>query len=320
MLVTIFLLIIGLILLTYGSDRVVYGSAIFARALGVSPFIIGMTIVGIGTSLPEFMVSISAMMENAPEIALGTAIGSNITNLLLIAGTTALIRPLIVESDILKRELPLMLIVTALFGYLLSQQALTRFNGVFLVIIGIISVLIMIKVTAISQRYQCDIYTEEVNKELPRENNLTIALLWVVLGLLILPVSTRMIIDNAIAVARFYDVSEFVIGLTILAIGTSLPEFATTIAAAIKGEKDIALGNIIGSNIFNITLVLGIPAMIAPNQIATHTFMNNFWVMLAASILFMTFCLGRKHKLNRLKGIILLGCFIAWIITLFINK
>ncbi|WP_237386549.1 calcium/sodium antiporter [Xenorhabdus sp. Sc-CR9] len=320
MFLTIVLLITGLILLVYGSDRLVYGAAVFSRSLKIPPFIIGLVIMGIGTSLPELMVSVTAILDGMPDMAVGNAIGSNITNLLLITGAAAFIRPITVKSDILRRELPLMLLITAFAGYLISNSYLSRMDGILLSLSAFFFIALMIKMTALSQYDGVDSYTQERDSELPVEGNKGIALLWVLLGLIILPISTRMVIDNAIVIARIYGISELIIGLTILAVGTSLPELATAIAAAIKGENDMAMGNIIGSNIFNVTLVLGIPAILSPSVISPDAFSRDFWVMMAASVLFTVFCLGRKHRLNRLNGILLLGCFIAYFIVLFISN
>ncbi|WP_258086125.1 calcium/sodium antiporter [Xenorhabdus bovienii] len=320
MFLSIALLITGLILLVYGSDRLVYGAAVFARSLKIPPYIVGLTIMGIGTSLPELMVSITAAQDGLPNMAIGNAIGSNITNLLLITGAASLIRPITVKSDILRRELPLMLLITAFVGYILAGSYLSRLDGIVLLLTALFFIALMIKMTIVSQDDGLDSYTQERDAELPIEGNKGIALLWVVLGLIILPISTRMVIDNAAVVARIYGISELVIGLTILAVGTSLPELATSIAAAIKGENDMAMGNIIGSNVFNITLVLGIPGILSPSVISPQAFSRDFWVMMAASVLFTIFCLGRKHRLNRLNGVLLLGCFIAYFVVLFVSN
>ncbi|WP_434525811.1 calcium/sodium antiporter [Photorhabdus asymbiotica] len=320
MFLTFLLLITGLILLVYGSDRLVYGAAIFARTLGLPPFIIGMTIVGIGTSLPELMVSVTAMLNGQPDMAIGNVIGSNITNLLLITGAAALIRPMAVKSDILRQELPLMLLITAFCGYLISDYYLSRMDGLVLLISAIACILLMIKMATLPRRAETDIYTQEQASELPIEGNKRIALLWILLGLIILPMATRMVIDNATVIARIYGISELIIGLTVLAVGTSLPELATSIAAAFKGEDDIAFGNIISSNIFNISIVLGLPALLSPSAISPEAFHRDFWVMMITSIIFAVFCLGRKQRLNRVKGVLLLSCFIAYFIVLFISN
>ncbi|HED3888434.1 TPA: calcium/sodium antiporter [Morganella morganii] len=317
MLLTSILLLTGLILLVYASDRIVYGAAVFSRALGISPFITGILVAGPGTSLPELLTSAGAVLEGQPDLALGTIIGSNIINLLLIAGLAALIRPLSVQSAVLRRELPLMLAVMALFGLFIWSGGITRVQGGFLVLAGLTSLWLVVKIAAMARRDQYDGFTTEQNHELPQENNLPVALLWLVTGLLIMPVAVRIVIDNASAFTRYAEISGRITGLTILAIGTSLPELCTTIAAAVKGEKDIALGNLIGATLFNTTVVAGIPALLATAPMAADRFMTDFAVMFAAGVLFIFFAAGRNQRLNRLKGIILLSAFTAWLISLF---
>ncbi|PVU04958.1 calcium/sodium antiporter, partial [Yersinia pestis] len=238
MFLAITLLIIGLVLLVYGADRLVYGAAVLSRSFGVPPLIIGMTIVGIGTSLPELIVSVTAALNGQTDMAVGNVLGSNITNLLLIVGGAALIRPLIVRSEILRRELPLMLVVTALCGFLLADNHLSRGDGVILLLAAAAFIVLMLKIARLAHAEGNDILTREQLSELPQDSSTTVALLWLVLAFIILPLSAKMIIDNATVIARVAGVSELVIGLTVIAIGTSLPELATFIAGALKGEND----------------------------------------------------------------------------------
>lgn len=207
MLLTSILLLTGLILLVYASDRIVYGAAVFSRSLGISPFITGILVAGPGTSLPELLTSAGAVLEGQPDLALGTIIGSNITNLLLIAGLAALIRPLSVQSAVLRRELPLMLAVMALFGLFIWSGGITRVQGGFLVLAGLANLWLVVKIAAIARRDQYDGFTTEQNHELPQENNLPVALLWLVAGLLIMPVAVRIVIDNASAFTRYAEIS-----------------------------------------------------------------------------------------------------------------
>lgn len=234
MLLATLLLIVGLILLVYGADRLVYGAAAIARSFGVPPMIIGMTIVGIGTSLPELTVSLTAVMNNQINTAVGTVIGSNIANILLILGSAAILRPLSVRSDILRRELPLMLGVTILCGFVLYDNQLTRVDGVILILAFAAFMWLMLKMARLAMRDGNDPLTDEQMAELPKDTSNTVALLWIALGLIILPLSAKIIVDNSTVIARYFGVSELVIGLTIIAIGTSLPELATSIAGAIK--------------------------------------------------------------------------------------
>ncbi|MBW7981634.1 calcium/sodium antiporter [Enterobacillus tribolii] len=319
MLLATMLLIIGLVLLVYGADRLVYGAAAIARSSGVSPMTIGMTIVGVGTSLPELTVATTAAMNYQPDTAIGTVLGSNIANILLILGCTALIRPLSVRSDILKRELPLMLAATVLCGLVLYDSQLTFLNGVLLLAAFAGFIWLMLKIARqATHETGRDPLTDEQMAELPADTSTTVAVLWMALGLIMLPLAARIVTDNGIVVARYFGVSELAIGLTIIAVGTSLPELATSIAGAIKGEHDMVLGNIIGSNICNILLVLGIPALFFPGgAIDPSAFARDYWVMLGVSIVLCVLCMRRRHSIGHTAGALLVCGFIAYVALLF---
>lgn len=317
MLVAIALLVIGLVLLVYGADRLVFSAAILSRALGIPPLIIGMTVVGIGTSLPELIVSFSAATHGQMDIAVGTAMGSNITNILLIVGGAALLHPLSVHSNLVRRELPLMLLVTLLCGVMLFDNNLSRHDGLALIAIATAYLLFIIKIARKAERENNDSLTREQLAELPRDDaGNTVAFLWLAVALIILPMSTRMVIDNATVIADFFGISELIIGLTVISVGTSLPELATVIAGALKGEDDIAIGNLIGSNIYNIAIVLGVPALIHPGDIDAQAFARDYWVMLGVSALFTLICLQRSRCIGRVAGALLLSGFIAWVALL----
>ena len=319
MFLAIALLIVGLFLLVYGADRLVYGAAVISRSLGVPPLIIGMTIVGIGTSLPELIVSTTAALNGQIDMAVGNVLGSNITNILLILGVAALIHPLAARSEILRRELPLMLAVTVLCGFVLMDGTLSRLDGVLLLTAAAGFILLMLKIARLAQREGSDSLTMEQIAELPQDSSNTVAVLWLVLAFIILPLSSRMVVDNATVIAHYFGLSELVVGLTIIAIGTSLPELATSIAGALKGEDDMAIGNIIGSNIFNTVIVLGVPALLSPGSVDAAAFQRDYWVMLAASVLLSVLCIGRKHRIGHLAGALLLCGFIAYLAVLFFN-
>ena len=229
-----------------------------------SPVVIGMTVVSVGTSLPEIIVSVTASLHGQIDLAVGTAIGSNIVNILLILGA-ALLHPFRVHSDVLRRELPLMLIVSLLAGCVFYDGVLSYSDGISLAL-AVIWLLYSVNIAAAEKQGQ-DSLTREQVAELPREGTLPVALLWLGVALIIMPMATRMVVDNATVLANYFAMSELTIGLTVIAIGTSLPELATAIAGARKGEDDIAIGNIIGSNIFNIAIVMGLPALITPGRL-----------------------------------------------------
>lgn len=319
MLLATALLVIGLVLLVYGADRLVFSAAILCRSLGIPPLIIGMTVVGIGTSLPELIVSFSAAAHGQMDIAVGTAMGSNITNILLILGGAALLHPLTVHSNLVRRELPLMLLVTLLCGFTLFDDRLSRLDGLALIAIAAIYLAFIIKIARRAERDNNDTLTREQLAELPRDDaGNTVAFLWLAVALIMLPMSTRMVIDNATVIADYFGVSELVIGLTIISVGTSLPELATVIAGALKGEDDIAVGNLIGSNIYNIAIVLGIPALIYPGSIDVNAFARDYWVLLGVSALFTLICLQRSRRIGRVAGTLLLCGFIGWVATLYL--
>lgn len=318
MLVATALLIIGLVLLVYGADRLVFSAAILCRALGMPPLIIGMTVVGMGTSLPELIVAFSAASHGQMDIAIGTALGSNITNILLILGGAALLHPLTLQSNLLRRELPLMLLVTLVCGVMLFDHQLSRNDGLALVAIAALWLTFTIKIARRAERDNSDSLTREQVAELPRDDvGNTVAFLWLAVALILLPVSTRMVIDNATVIADYFGVSELVIGLTLISVGTSLPELATLVAGALKGEDDIAIGNLIGSNIYNLVIVLGIPALMYPGGFDANAFARDYWVMLAVSALFALLCLLRGRRIGRLAGGLLLCGFILWVGVLY---
>ncbi|WP_369290322.1 calcium/sodium antiporter [Klebsiella quasipneumoniae] len=315
MLLATALLIIGLLLVVYSADRLVYAASILCRMLGIPPLIIGMTVVSIGTCLPEIMVSTAASLHGQTDLAVGTALGSNITNILLILGLAALLRPFTVHSDILRRELPLMLLVSVLAGLVLYDGQLSRLDGLFL--LALLWLLFTIKIARLAERQGSDSLTREQLAELPREGSLPVALLWLGVAMIVMPMATRMVVDNSTVLANYFAISELTVGLTVVAIGTSLPELATAIAGARKGEDDIAIGNIIGANILNIALVLGLPALIAPGAFAAEAFTRDYGVMLLVSLIFAVLCWRRQQQPGRLVGALLVGGFVVWLAMLF---
>lgn len=316
MLLATALFIIGLLLVVYSADRLVYSASILCRAVGIPPLIIGLTVVSVGTSLPEIIVSSAAALHGQVDLAIGTAIGSNIINILLILGLAALLHPFTVHSDILRREIPLMLIVSLLAGYVLYDGELSLFDGVFLLTLAVLWLLFTVKITRLAERQGNDSLTREQIAELPREGSLPVAFLWLGIALIIMPMATRMVVDNATVLANFFAMSELTVGLTAIALGTSLPELATAIAGVRKGENDIAIGNIIGSNFFNIAIVLGIPALLAPGSFNPLAFTRDYGVMIVVSVIFALLC-WRRRQIGRAAGALLTGGFIAWLAMLY---
>ena len=305
-------IILGFVLLIWGADRFVMGAAALARNLGVSPLLIGLTIVGFGTSAPEILVSAMAAYEGNPGLAVGNAVGSNIANIGLILGASALVAPLVVQSDILRREIPLLLLVSFGAYLLLLDGDLDRGDGV-LMLIGLAGALIAV-VHIGRQRAARDPLEKEFEQEIPSDLSTLAASLWFAGGLVLLLVASRMLVWGAVSVATAFGISDLVIGLTIVAIGTSLPELAASIASTLKGENDIAVGNVIGSNIYNMLAVLGIPGLLAPSTVDNMVLTRDLPIMLALTIALLILGWGQKGsgRISRLEGILLLTSFIMY--------
>jgi len=255
--------LVGLLLLIWSADRFIEGASSIARLLGISPLIVGMLIIGLGTSAPEMIVSATAALKGNPGLGIGNAIGSNITNITLVLGCTAIFFVLPVHSRLLKKEIPLVLGVAILSYLLLADGFFSRFDGFVLVTVMIL-VLIWMIYSANTDRKTHDPLVDETVVELPDQMPMMNSIFWTVVGLGLLLLSSNMLVYGASNIARIMGVSDLVIGLTIVAIGTSLPELAATISSARKGETDLAVGNIVGSNLFNTLAVLPIPALVQP--------------------------------------------------------
>ncbi|WP_432819645.1 calcium/sodium antiporter [Trichloromonas sp.] len=312
MLVAFLAVLFGLALLVWSADRFVEGSAAAARNFGMPPLLIGMVIVGFGTSAPEMLVSALAAMQNTPGIALGNAYGSNITNIALILGVTALISPIAVHSQVLRKELPILTAVTLLAGYQIWDGGLTRIDA--LVLLGVFAGLMAWTIVQ-GLRKRTDPLGQEMEAELSEQTMpMNRALFWIVAGLLLLIASSRLLVWGAVEIAHGFGVSDLIIGLTIVAIGTSLPELASSVIAARKGEHDIALGNILGSNLFNTLAVVGIAGGIRPMSVPPEVFSRDMLVM--ASLTLALFVIGwgvRGHgRINRIEGAALLTCYVGY--------
>ncbi|HEB99299.1 MAG TPA: calcium/sodium antiporter [Thiotrichales bacterium] len=303
----------GFVLLVWGADRFVVGAAATARNLGVSPMIIGLTIVGFGTSAPEILVSAMAAWAGNPGLAIGNAIGSNITNIALILGTTALIAPLNVASGVLRRELPVLLGVMCLSYLLVLDGHLGWLDGLIL-LGGLAALLVWMTHMGLNSRRREDALAIEFSEEIPADMRMGTALVWLGVGLTVLLVSSRMLVWGAVGVAEAFGVSDLIIGLTIVALGTSLPELAASIASALKKEHDIAIGNVIGSNLFNLLAVLSMPGLLAPGPVEPAVVNRDFPIMLGltAAFFLMAYGLRGRGRINRPEAIGLLCCYLGY--------
>ncbi|WP_321275687.1 calcium/sodium antiporter [uncultured Vibrio sp.] len=318
MLEAVALLIVGLVLLVWSADKLVFGSAAIARNVGISPLVIGMTILAMGSSAPEMMVSATAALDGKTDTAVGNVLGSNIANIALILGITALIKPLSISSGVIRRELPLMIAVTLIAGAILWNNHLGFYEGALLFVLFGAFLFVMLQISRKEQK-SGDVFLDDQESEIPEGVSNSKAAIWVVLGLVLLPVSANILVDNAVIIAKHFGMSDLVIGLTIIAIGTSLPELAASLAGVLKGEDDMAVGNIIGSNVFNILAVMGIPGIINPSMLSEYAMGRDFWVMLGVSLLLVAMCLGRSRSINRVEGAVLFACFIGYQVYLFAN-
>ncbi|WP_372592491.1 calcium/sodium antiporter [Guyparkeria sp.] len=304
--------LLGLVVLVWSADRFVEGAAATAKHLGMSPLLIGMVIMGFGTSAPEMVVSVMAAMDGSPGIALGNAYGSNIANIALILGFTALLAPLMVHSQVIRRELPILLMVTAVAAFQVSDGEITRFEAIVLLVllVGLLGWNIYQ-----GRRGKVDALGGEVERELAAHPMpMKKALVWVAIGLLLLVASSRLLVWGAVDIAQFFGVSDLVIGLTVVAIGTSLPELASSIAALRKNEHDMVLGNVIGSNLFNTLAVVGLAGVIHPMAAEPEVFTRDMLVMGALTLALFFFAYGFRGpgRINRIEGGVLLAAFFAY--------
>ncbi len=314
---TVLALIAGLALLVWSADKFVESSASTARYFGMSPLLIGMVIVGFGTSVPEMVVSALAAFEENQGIALGNAYGSNIANIALILGLTALISPIMVNSKVLRKELPILTIVTALSIVLIADFTLSRLDAtILLLVFGIL----MVWTIHNGLRQRTDSFAKEIQAEVAKKK-LTIkhSILWLIIGLILLIASSRLLVWGAVGIAQILGISDMIIGLTIVAVGTSLPELASSVIAARKGEHDIALGNVLGSNLFNTLAVVGLAGIIHPFTVYPDTLYRDMMVMsvLTVSLFLIGYGFkGHQGYISRFEGVVLLLSYIIYILWL----
>lgn len=307
-------LVCGLALLVWSADRFVEGSAVTARHFGAPPLLIGMVVVGFGTSAPEMVVSALAASQGNPGIAFGNAVGSNITNIALILGLTALISPIAVHSQVLRKELPILTAVTALAVFQFWDGVLAGADA--WVLLGVFGALMSWTVYQ-GLRKGTDALGGEMERELaPDSMPVGRAVFWLALGLLLLIVSSRFLVWGAVEIAHGLGVSDLIIGLTIVAVGTSLPELASSVIATRKGEHDIALGNVLGSNLFNTLAVVGIAGAIRPMPVAPEVFNRDILVMGVLTVSLFVIGYGfrgpGRGRINRFEGAALLACYIGY--------
>ncbi len=307
------MIVVGLILLVWSAGIFVDGAAMISKYMGVPPLLIGMLVIGFGTSAPELAVSAISALQNNPGVALGNAYGSNIANIGLILGITAIIKPIAVESNILKRELPILFGVTMLALLLILDGEFSRLDALvqLLTFAGV-----MVWMARQTMRQKQDSLEREINAELEEKAvSRDQALIWLLAGLLLLIGSSRALVWGAVALAQNLGVSDLIIGLTVIAVGTSLPELASAIAAARKGQDDLALGNILGSNLFNTLMVVGLAGAIQPMSIPREI-LHRDWPLMAALTASM-FLLGaggnqQPSSIRRTHGLTLLAIYFAY--------
>lgn len=315
MLTTLGLLAVGFLILTLGAELLVRGSSTVALKLGISPLLIGLTVVAFGTSAPEFAVSIESTVTGRSAIALGNVIGSNIANIGLILGIVAVLSPIKIEQQLLRNQIPLLIAVSILLWFLLLDQQLTRFDGV-LLCSGLIGFLLHSYFQSLRDKAALEVLVIKPIVGDPQKNT-AFYLAMLVLGLVLLIYGAGLFVDSTVRLARLIGISEAVIGLSVVAVGTSVPELATSLVAAWKKESALAVGNIIGSNLFNILGILGITSIIQPVYGGDFSLLD-FGVMLANSLILLPFA-WKSLVINRVEGSILLIGYFTYMVYIYTN-
>ena len=306
--------------MVWGADRFVHGAAGLASNLGVSHLVIGLTIVAFGTSAPEMLVSGMAAAAGSREMGIGNAVGSNITNVTLVLGTAALVHPLTIHSRLLFREIPVMFLIMAVGWAFLWDGELSRIEGIAL-LAGMFVLVAWIGLQGRkTQVEQPDALAESIeDDEVPESLPTPKAVVTFSVGLLFLLVGSRLLVWGAVGIARDLGVSELVVGLTLVALGTSLPELAASVMAARRGEDDIAVGNVIGSNMFNLLGVLGLPGVIAPGHVDRSVIVRDFPIMVGVTVLLLLMAVNERNHIGRKRGITLIIVFIVYFVMLFLK-
>lgn len=315
MLIASLAIVLGLIILTWSADRFVEGAAASAHHLGMPPLSVGILVIGFGTSAPELMVSALSAAEGNPGLALGNAYGSNIANIALVAGLVALLSPLVVRSQILKRELPLLGVATLVSLWCLWDRDISRLDGT--ILLALLAGTLAYSLWRSSRQNEPPAEVEEIAGQM----SLKRGLVWTLIGLVLLIASSRLLVWGAVTIASFFGVSDLIIGLTVVAIGTSLPELASSISAVRKNQHDMVLGNMVGSNLFNTLAVVGVASVIHPIAVEPDALIRDWPVMAALTLLLAVFCLTGR-RITRLEGGVLLTIFIGyttWLVASVIN-
>jgi cation:H+ antiporter len=307
-----FEVLVGLLLLIWGADRFVHGAAATARNLGVAPLLIGLTIVALATSAPEILVSLVAALRGESDLAVGNAIGSNIANIGLVLGVVALLRPVELKSATLRREMPALLAVSLLTVSLFLDSHLSREDGLVLMA-GL--VIVMIWLTRLGIRSSAtDPLQVEFDAEIPKHMTMRLALFWLLLGIATLLFGAELLVDGAVDIAKELGVTEVVIGITLVALATSIPELAVSTVSAFRGEYGLAIGNIVGSNIFNMLAVIGVAATIQPAALPPSVLSLHIFVMVAFTLVLfaMTYEYEGRGQITRPEGFGLIVAYVAY--------
>lgn len=305
LLIAIIFIIVGFFFLAKGADYFVESASSIAGKMEVSSLIIGLTIVAFGTSMPELAVSVTAALENANEIAVGNVVGSNLFNLLVVAGLSACIYPLVINKTIMKRDWPLSVIAAALLAFMLIDRNISRFEGILLLVCFGIMLYVQIKQTAKSEKDQ-----KQINAPYSK------LIIFLIIGIVGIVIGGQLVVDGATNLARIIGLSETLIGLTIVAIGTSLPELVTSLVAAKKNENEIAMGNIIGSNLFNIFCILGISSVLNPITVEPTAFIDSL-ILIIVSIVFLAIC--KFRPLDKKTGSVMVLTYIVYTIYIILR-
>ena len=313
MLLAFLAVVAGLVLLIWSAEKFIDGAAATSRWLGLSPLLIGMLVIGFGTSAPEMMVSVLAAMQGNPGLAVGNAYGSNIANMGLVLGFVALMAPLAVHSSVIRKEMPLLVIVMLVTGYMLLDGWISRIEAASL----LVGLGVFITASIISSRgQQDDPLMAEVTESLdskPMSRGKSI--MWTLIGLVLLIASSRLLVWGAVEIAVGFGVSDLIIGLTVVAVGTSLPELASSISALRRNEHDMVLGNVVGSNLFNSMAVVGLAGVIVPIEAGREVLVRDWGVMTVMTLIMVLFAFswrGRPRRINRVEGGVLFSMFIAY--------